>query len=120
MAKRITISFSNWIYEQYLQNANINRSKYIEEMFVKGINSELGEYQGVQAKAIDAIKKLREKEELIANLQRELASVKSRVMTQEKKRAEKEQNILNKAKARTMRKITMAQILEHDSKEGIL
>jgi alpha-glucuronidase len=89
LAKRISISFSDYIYEQYLQSAKLNRSKYIEEMFVKGVNFETQEFQGQQTKIVQMLRQLREKDEVISNLQRELASVKSRVVTQEMRREEK-------------------------------
>lgn len=91
MAKKLSITFSDYVFEQYLQSGLLNRSKYIEEMFVKGVNSELGEYQGIQQKAIQALKQVREQNELISNLQKELALVKSKVITQEMRKKEREE-----------------------------
>lgn len=95
MSKVLSISFSNYVYETYLKNAKcINKSKFIEEMFIKGINSELGELEGVQLKAIEGIKKIREQDELILNLQRDLQITKSKLMNQEKRQQEKERKKL--------------------------
>jgi hypothetical protein len=120
MSKRISISVSDWVYDQYLKTTNtINKSKYIEEMFVKGVNSELGELQGIQAKAINLIKEVREKDEIIANFKRELASVKSKVLNQEQRRVMKQEQIRRKATAKSIKKMFMAEILESDMKGSI-
>ena len=88
MAKRFCISFSDWVYEKYLLNTGNNRSKYIEGMFVIGVNTETGEYAGVYNRAIEMGKQIRMKDEEIVNLKRQLASVKSLIITQEQRREE--------------------------------
>jgi hypothetical protein len=90
MSKTLSVCFSNYVFEQHFQNLPFkNRSKYIEEMFLKGINSEMSEFQGFQAQIIAAQKKTREQQEIISNLSKELALVKSRVITQEVREAER-------------------------------
>lgn len=79
-------------------------------MFVKGVDSDVQEWQGIHSKFSEATRIIRERDEKIANLQRELASVKSRVMTQEKRRAEKSAEIRKNAMSESMRRLEVARM----------
>lgn len=41
MVKRMTISFSDFCYENYLSEIYTNRSKYVESLVIKGAESQL-------------------------------------------------------------------------------
>lgn len=90
MAKVIPVSFSNYVYEQYLSSNMHNRSKYIEEMFIKGVNTELNEYKGIQSVAVKLLKENREKDDYIIKLKKQIVLLQSRVMNQKKRKIEKE------------------------------
>jgi hypothetical protein len=43
MAKKITISLSEWVYDRMVGDERINKSKRIEELMIKGFFSPLNE-----------------------------------------------------------------------------
>ena len=87
---RITISVRDWVFEKYLLNLKIkNKSKYIEEYLVKGIEADISNFSVQESKFIELFKDVRAKTEEIINLRRELALVKARLITQEKREAER-------------------------------
>jgi hypothetical protein len=42
MAKRLTISLDNWVFDRYLADIKYNRSSYIVEMMISGIELSIG------------------------------------------------------------------------------
>lgn len=68
MAKRLSITISDWVYQQYLSDIKSNRSKFIEEMMVKGIEQEIGDYDIRKGKLSTLVQELRNKEEQINKL----------------------------------------------------
>ena len=70
---------SDWVYEQYLSGLKSNRSKYIEEMLVKGVTSEMGELENIRTKQIEILKELRSKEEENKKLQLLVGSLKQKL-----------------------------------------
>jgi len=50
--KRLTISVSDWVYNTYLSNFSGNRSRYIEEYFIKGFELTIGDKDILKQKVI--------------------------------------------------------------------
>jgi len=91
-AIKLTITFSKYVYDKYILGQQIiNKSKFIESMFVKGITAALGHESDYETRLLNALTEIRTKEEKISTLGKELALVKARVMTQEKRQKEKEE-----------------------------
>jgi hypothetical protein len=82
MAKIICVSLSNWVFEQYLSEIKNNRSKFIEEMIVKGIQQELGEGEISKSKSYSMLQELRNKDEEIKKLTLQLGNIKKRFGTE--------------------------------------
>ncbi len=61
--KKFSISIPDYIYQKYLIDISENRSKFIEEMFVRGIEAEAGELQDFKTKYINLTKELRDQAE---------------------------------------------------------
>lgn len=92
MSKRLSITISNWVYEQYLADIKSNRSKFIEEMMVKGIEQEIGDVEVTKGKLSTLIQELRNKDDQINKLNLLCASLKKRTGTiedQERKSLER-------------------------------
>jgi hypothetical protein len=83
MTKKFCISISNWVYQEYLSNIKSNRSKFIEEMMVKGIQQETGEFEITKGKLSTLIQELRNKDEEIKKLNLLLGSLKKKIGTDE-------------------------------------
>lgn len=78
MVRIFSISLSDWVYNTYLDTVNNgNRSKYIEEMIVKGSEIESGEFENNKQKIIRISKEIREKDNIIKKLKTELGKIKS-------------------------------------------
>ena len=92
MTKRLTISLSNWVHDTYLIGVK-NKSKFIEEMLIKGVDVTIGETQGVKARQIELLKELRSLTEKNKQLSLENGSLKHKVSAKE----EKERKIREKA-----------------------
>lgn len=82
MSKIICVSLTNWVYEQYLSEIKSNRSKFIEEMIVKGIQQELGEGEISKSKSYSMIQELRNKDEEIKKLNLQLGKMKKKYGTE--------------------------------------
>jgi hypothetical protein len=89
--KTITFSLSPWIWEKYFKDFKNNRSDYIIEMFLKGVLVETEQFKGNELKLIELIKANRELENNNSDLKKELEIVKARVITQEQRRKEREE-----------------------------
>ena len=76
-AKQITITFSKWVYDQYLTGYEGNRSKLIEEMFVKGMENEQTPTKNYKIKILAYLKDVRDKNEEIRKLKAEIGRLKS-------------------------------------------
>jgi len=79
-----------WVWEKYLSNLTVNKSQHIIEMYIKGIEAEMEQFKNQETTIIELMRKLREQETLIANQARELAIVKSRVITQQERETKAE------------------------------
>jgi hypothetical protein len=79
MVHKFSISVSEWIYDKYIRNFKGNRSKFLEEMIVKGISLELGEYEQTAAKQVQLIKDLKSREYEIERLTLQLNALKERL-----------------------------------------
>lgn len=80
--KKIGLSISDYVYGKYLLNFSGNRSKFIESMFVRGIEAELSEVQNNSVKLIDAFKRIRELEDKNSQLVQQLESLKKKYSKQ--------------------------------------
>lgn len=87
--KTISVSLPHYIWETYFQDYKANRSDYIIEMFMKGILVETEKLKGNENKIVELIKQVRELENINSDLKHELEIVKSRVITQEMREAER-------------------------------
>lgn len=72
MVKKLSISIADWIYHSYLKDTP-NRSRYIEEMLVKGTELDVGEFETQKQKLIIAQKEIRDRDEEIKRLTAEIA-----------------------------------------------
>ena len=52
MVKRLTISFSDYCFENYLSEVYKNRSKYVESVFLRGANSMLEQTEENKSKIL--------------------------------------------------------------------
>ena len=80
--KKITVSFANWVFQRYILNYNGNRSKYIEEMFIKGYDLSTSDLDFYKAKNIEFYKLIKELEEENKNLKLQLGSLKQKLSKQ--------------------------------------
>lgn len=79
MSKRITITIRDHIYNEYLANYKGNRSSFIEEMLVKGIKLELGDYENSSAKQVKLLQEMKVKEEEINKLKLHISSLQQKI-----------------------------------------
>lgn len=77
--ERITISLSEWVIETYLSGIYTNRSKYIEELIIKGSELTSGEFSETKRKVLDLSKRLREVQEQLNKCKFLNASLKDRL-----------------------------------------
>jgi hypothetical protein len=68
MTKKFCISISDWVYTEYLANIKSNRSKFIEEMMIKGVQQETGEFEVTKGKLSTLIQEIRNKDQEIKKL----------------------------------------------------
>jgi hypothetical protein len=92
MAKYITFTCSDWVYNTYLNNTGNNRSKYIEELIVKGSELLSDDYVNDKQKLLNSYKKITILKTEIANLQQQISSLKYRLESKKeiKKRLEQD------------------------------
>lgn len=79
MVKRITISLSEWVYDQYIGHFAGNKSKYIEELIVKGFESEIGEKENIKMKLMTLLKELKNKDDIISAYEKLIGTLKNRI-----------------------------------------
>lgn len=108
--KRISLSVPNWVYDRYLATLNTNRSNFVIDMMIRGIDSELS--KGSESRAVLVMQELRNKDAELINLKRELELVKARVITQEKRKQEREAKKRQRAYDESMKRIARAQLME--------
>lgn len=81
--KQITVTIADYVFDKYILTYNgDNRSKFVEEMFVRGIEASRAELEDYSVKYINAIKELREKDDEIKKLKAELGRIQARVSPQ--------------------------------------
>jgi septal ring factor EnvC (AmiA/AmiB activator) len=90
MTKKFCISISDWVFQEYLGNIRSNRSKFIEEMMVKGIQQETGEFEVTKGKLTALIQELRNKDEEIKKLNFVVGSLKKKLGSDDEERKELE------------------------------
>lgn len=78
MVKRITVSFPDYVHDKYFANIQGNKSKFVEEHFILGVEANAGEFKDYKIKHIEALKEIRNKEEEIRNLKLKLGRYESR------------------------------------------
>lgn len=81
MSKTICISLSKYVYDMYLTGNIKNRSKLIEEMIVKGFETELKNPDKTKFEVLELIKQLKDKEQTIIVLQSQIKGLQSRLET---------------------------------------
>jgi hypothetical protein len=72
MVKRMTISFSDFCYENYLSETQHNRSKYVESLVIKGAESMLENTNETKSKYLKLLQENNNLSGEIKNLQFEL------------------------------------------------
>lgn len=90
MVKRISVSISDWVYDQYLSIHNGNTSKFIEEMLVKGFESDIGETDNYKQKLLKLTKIVREQEVIISDKDSEISKLKIKLSGKEQLSPEEE------------------------------
>ena len=82
-SKQVTITFADYVFDKYLLSyGGDNRSKFIEEMFIRGIEASIGEKGDYSVKYLEALKEVRTKDEEIKKLKAELGRIQARVSPQ--------------------------------------
>jgi hypothetical protein len=56
MSHKISLSLSDWVFETYVPSNIRNRSKFIEEMLVKGCEVESGDFSSTKQKILHLMK----------------------------------------------------------------
>ena len=77
MIKKLSISLSSWVVETYL-SSRMNKSRYIEEMIIKGSQIDSGEFSDTKQKIIALAKDLRIKDDEISQLKLQIGSLKNK------------------------------------------
>lgn len=73
--KKFTVSVRKWVFDEYLQQKS-NRSAFIEEMILKGIESQYSENMNYKSQILTLNNTLREREEEIKKLKANLGRFK--------------------------------------------
>lgn len=76
MSKQITITFRDYVFNKYLGSYNGNKSAYIEEMFVRGNETETSDIKDLTIKYLEVNKELKKLEEENAELKRKIGKYK--------------------------------------------
>ena len=77
MVKIMCISISDWVYSTYLQDKTKNRSKFIEELIVKGIESQLNPTEGSKQALLNLVKENNQLKNDISNLSSKIETLKN-------------------------------------------
>lgn len=79
MTKRLSITINNYVYNSIFKDIEIsNKSARIEELLLKGIESELGHSEGIKSKLIEQNKIINEQKEQIRILNVKLEKSRTR------------------------------------------
>jgi uncharacterized protein YlxW (UPF0749 family) len=70
---------SDWVFDKYLSEIHTNRSKFVEEMIVQGIESITGGRDRDKSKMASLVQELRNRQEEIARLKLENAGLKNKL-----------------------------------------
>jgi len=84
--KNFSVSFSNWVFFSYFENYKGNRSRFIEEMFLKGVASEISEGMNYEQRILELTRINRNLELENRQLNRKLNSIKGLISPQLKSR----------------------------------
>lgn len=76
MSERITITMREYVYKKYLEEYKGNKSAFIEEMFVRGIEAESSELTDIRTKYIESLKVMQDLEIENNELKRKLGKYK--------------------------------------------
>jgi hypothetical protein len=78
MTKQISISISDYVYQQYLiPFKSKNLSQYVERLIVVGSEAELRGYEEIKLKMISLLSELRNKDEEIKKLKANIGRLQS-------------------------------------------
>lgn len=79
MAKQISITLSDYVFDKYLLNfGGKNRSEFVEAMFVRGIEAESAQEMDLAAKYHEATQEIRAKDAEVKKLRAELGRLKGK------------------------------------------
>jgi len=78
-AKAISITLTQYTYQKYIEGLEGNRSKFIEEMIIRGVESYDEKNDNLQVKLLQAHHKIRELEEQIKHLNNKIITYKSHI-----------------------------------------
>ena len=84
--KIISFCVSEWVFNTYLSDLK-NRSRYIEEMIIKGTEIDSGDFASTKQKMIKLIKENRNLNNEVARLKTQLGRYKSNELTDNEKMA---------------------------------
>lgn len=93
MTKRFTITVSNKTYEDYIQSFKGNRSEYIEDNFITGLETKSNDKENYKKEVIDLRSQLREAESIISKQLRTIETYKAKFNSKDKRNEIKLQEI---------------------------
>lgn len=76
MVKKLSISISDYVYNQYIAEIITNRSRYIETLIIEGANAIITDKDTIKSKIITSHQKIKELEAEIIKLNFELSKLK--------------------------------------------
>lgn len=79
MSKKLSITIRDHVWNEYLANFQGNRSSFIEEMLIKGIKFDLGEYENSSGKQLKLLQEMKVKEEEINKLKLKISNLESKI-----------------------------------------
>ena len=104
MTKQISITISDYTYDQYLKDITFNRSAFIEEMLIKGVELTNNVYDETKAKVSQLVIQNKNFSDEIRNLKLQIENYKAKINVQLRKQFEKynvdNEEDLEKAKAK--------------------
>jgi len=91
MAKRITITMRDYVYDKHLNTYNGNVSAFIEEMFIRGIEAETSNLLDMKTKYLELNREHKRTTEELNKIKKQLGRYKKLHNDRTPEEAEKEQ-----------------------------
>lgn len=78
VTKHLSITVSDYTFNQYLAQIKNNRSAFIEEMIIKGVEQSINSYEDTRAKVVTLIQQLNDKDQEIKKLKFQIEGLRVR------------------------------------------